>query len=117
MADIMSSRSCPLCGKAIGRMRVGTDGEFCSREHRNQYRLRRSLDQLQEANAMASLLRRREQFRPLVPSPVSGSREERRTEFMPQPEAGSSRPIAKPVMRFPAGAVTIAGASGFENMA
>jgi len=55
----MSAKTCQLCGKPLGRMRVGT-GDFCSREHRNQFRLRRSMDHLLEANKVASLMRRRE---------------------------------------------------------
>jgi hypothetical protein len=55
----MSVRNCQLCGKPLGRIRVGA-GEFCSREHRNQFRLRRSMDHLQEANKVATLMRRRE---------------------------------------------------------
>lgn len=56
----MSAKTCQLCGKALGRMRVGGDGDFCSREHRNQFRLRKGMDRLQEANKVASLMRRRE---------------------------------------------------------
>jgi hypothetical protein len=56
----MSVKSCQLCGKPLGRMRVGGDGDFCSREHRNQFRLRRGMDRLQEANQVATLMRRRE---------------------------------------------------------
>jgi hypothetical protein len=41
-------------------MRVGGDGDFCSREHRNQFRLRKGMDRLMEANKVASLMRRRE---------------------------------------------------------
>src|ERR1035441_6789232 len=56
----MNARSCQLCGKPISRLRVGGDGEFCSREHRNQHRLRRGMDRLEEANKVTSLMRRRE---------------------------------------------------------
>ncbi len=56
----MSVKSCQLCGKPLGRMRVGSDGDFCSREHRNQFRLRRGMDRLEEANQVATLMRRRE---------------------------------------------------------
>jgi len=56
----MSAKNCQLCGKPLGRMRVGSDGDFCSREHRNQFRLRKGMDRLQEANKVASLMRRRE---------------------------------------------------------
>jgi hypothetical protein len=47
-------------------MRVGGGDDFCSREHRNHYRLRRGMDQLQEANQMSSLMRRRENPKPLA---------------------------------------------------
>jgi hypothetical protein len=56
----MSVKSCLLCGKSLGRLRVGGDGEFCSREHRNQHRLRAGMDRLEEANKVTSLMRRRE---------------------------------------------------------
>ena len=36
----MTARTCQLCGKPLSRLRVGGDGDFCSREHRNQHRLR-----------------------------------------------------------------------------
>ena len=54
----MGVRTCQLCGKPLGRMRG--DEEFCSREHRNQFQLRRGLDRLEEANKVANLMRRRE---------------------------------------------------------
>jgi hypothetical protein len=56
----MNARSCQLCGKPLSRLRVGGDGDFCSREHRNQHRLRRGMDRLEEANKVTSLMRRRE---------------------------------------------------------
>jgi hypothetical protein len=56
----MNGRTCQLCGKALSRFSVGSGGEFCSREHRNQFRLRLGMDRLQEANKVASLMRRRE---------------------------------------------------------
>ena len=55
----MSVRSCLLCGRALSRWN-GAGDDFCSREHRNQYRLRRSMDRLQEANQVATVMRRRE---------------------------------------------------------
>jgi hypothetical protein len=62
----MNGRTCQLCGKPLSRIRVGTGGDFCSREHRNQYRLRCGMDRLLEANQMASLMRRRENLKPLA---------------------------------------------------
>ena len=56
----MSAKVCQLCGKPLSRLRVGGDGEFCSREHRNQYGLRRGMDRLEEVNKVTSLMRRRE---------------------------------------------------------
>src|SRR5579863_3155209 len=61
----MSARNCQLCGKPLSRIWVGSGGDFCSREHRNQYRLRQGMDRLQEANKVASVMRRREHLRPL----------------------------------------------------
>jgi hypothetical protein len=56
----MNGRVCQLCGKALSRFTVGSGGDFCSREHRNQFRLRLGMDRLMEANKVASLMRRRE---------------------------------------------------------
>ena len=56
----MTARTCQLCGKSLSRLRVGGDGDFCSREHRNQHRLRAGMDRLEEANKVTSLMRRRE---------------------------------------------------------
>src|SRR5437667_8673441 len=56
----MSVKTCQLCGKPLSRLRVGADPEFCSKEHRNQFRLRRGMDRLVEVNKVANLMRRRE---------------------------------------------------------
>ena len=56
----MNGRTCQLCGKALSRFTVGSGGDFCSREHRNQFRLRLGMDRLMEANKVANLMRRRE---------------------------------------------------------
>ena len=61
----MNARTCQLCGKPLSRIWVGAGEDFCSREHRNQYRLRRGMDRLLEANKVASLMRRRENPKPL----------------------------------------------------
>src|SRR5215813_1763046 len=66
------SKNCLLCGKPLSRIRVGGGEDFCSREHRNQYRLRQGMDRLTEANKMASLMRRREQPKPINPAPAMG---------------------------------------------
>jgi len=77
-SEIMSARSCLLCGRPLSRW-TGSGDDFCSREHRNQYRLRRSMDRLQEANKVASVMRRRENPRPLTASRLvnGGPREPR----------------------------------------
>jgi hypothetical protein len=56
----MPAKTCLLCGKTLVFIRVGAGGDFCSREHRNQYQLRRGMDCLAEANKVATLARRRE---------------------------------------------------------
>src|SRR5438309_7416171 len=56
----MAAKTCLLCGKALSRIWTGTGEDFCSREHRNQYRLRQGMDRLVEASKVASVLRRRE---------------------------------------------------------
>src|SRR3982751_6558257 len=56
----MAAKTCLLCGKALSRIWAGTGEDFCSREHRNQYRLRRGMDRLAEASKVASVMRRRE---------------------------------------------------------
>ena len=61
----MSARTCQLCGKPLSRIWVGSGDDFCSREHRNQYRLRKGMDRLLEDNKVATLMRRREQLKPL----------------------------------------------------
>ena len=40
-------------------------GDYCSREHRNQHRLRLGMDRLVEANKVANLMRRRENLKPV----------------------------------------------------
>jgi hypothetical protein len=116
MCHSMSARTCHLCGKTLSRMRVGTDGEFCSREHRNQYRLRRSMDQLQEANVMASLLRRREQFKSLGSRPVPGCRQDRRLASLPGLSGGSGPAPPKPVMLVWRLAASLAPTGGLRSM-
>src|ERR1039457_4862899 len=64
----MSARTCLLCGKPLSRIWVGAGDDFCSREHGNQYRLKRGMDRLTEANKISSLMRRRETPRPITPA-------------------------------------------------
>src|SRR5581483_1777655 len=74
----MSVKTCQLCGKPLGRK---GDGDFCSSEHRNQFRLRRGMDRLEEANKVASLMRRRENPRqiPAAQLAVEGANQPRGT--------------------------------------
>jgi len=64
----MSARTCQLCGRPLSRIWVGAGGDFCSREHRNQYGLRLGMDRLQEANKVATLMRRRENLKTVMPA-------------------------------------------------
>jgi len=66
-----------LCGKPLSRIWVGAGEDFCSREHRNQYRLRRGMDRLQEANKVANLMRRRENPKPIPMIELTGDVEPR----------------------------------------
>lgn len=56
----MAAKTCLYCGKALVFLRMGAGGDFCSREHHKQYRLRRGMDALAEADKVATLARRRE---------------------------------------------------------
>jgi hypothetical protein len=69
----MSAKTCLHCGKTLVFIRVGAGGDFCSREHRNQYQLRRGMDCLAEANKVATLARRRETPKALFGEAVAGS--------------------------------------------
>jgi hypothetical protein len=62
----MSARTCLLCGKPLSRIWVGAGDDFCSREHGNQYRLKRGMDRLTETNKVSILMRRRENLRPIA---------------------------------------------------
>ena len=102
----MNAKTCQLCGKPLGRIRVGADGDFCSREHRNQYRLRQGMDRLTEANKMASLMRRREQPKPINPGPVVGQTAAHEADAPPLRIEGSPSipPLRwQPTTRMPSG--------------
>lgn len=66
----MAARTCLHCGKALVFMRMGAGGDFCSREHRNQYQLQRGMGRLAEANKVATLARRRETPKALFSEPA-----------------------------------------------
>jgi hypothetical protein len=69
----MPAKTCLHCGKPLVFIRVGAGGDYCSREHRNQYQLRRGMDCLAEANKVATLARRRETPKALFGEAASGS--------------------------------------------
>src|SRR5690348_6813201 len=88
----MSARTCLLCGKPLSRIWAGGGDDFCSKEHRNQYRLRRGMDRLQEANKVANLMRRRENPKPisnglLMSGAVNSPRAFPRFPIAPRPRA------------------------------
>ena len=90
----MNAKSCLLCGKPLSRLRVGGDGDFCSREHRNQHRLRRGMDRLEEANKVTSLMRRRENPRHISPARLMcNSALEQRGFLEPKPLAAGTEMI------------------------
>ena len=68
----MNAKSCLHCGRSLARIRVGAGGDFCCREHRNEYRLRRSMDCLAEGDRLATLARRRETPKPVFAEPAAG---------------------------------------------
>src|ERR1035437_1884761 len=96
----MSAKACLLCGKPLGRLRVGGDAEFCSREHRNQHRLRRGMDRLEEANKVTSLMRRRENPRHISAARLMcNSALERRGFYEPkQPAPKTDTAVFAPVL-------------------
>ena len=88
----MNARTCQLCGKPLSRLRVGGDGDFCSREHRTQHRLRLGMDRLEEANKVTSLMRRRENPRHISAARLMcNSAQERRGFFEPKQAAPQDR--------------------------
>jgi hypothetical protein len=68
----MSAKMCLLCGKPLSRIWVGSGEDFCSREHRNQYRLRKGMNRLSEANQLATIMRRRENLKPVPSARAAG---------------------------------------------
>ena len=92
----MSARTCLLCGKPLSRIWVGAGDDFCSREHGNQYRLKRGMDRLTETNKISILMRRRETPRPIVsaslPLDSAASRRDFPEEKIPA-ESGMRSPL------------------------
>jgi len=93
----MTAKNCMLCGRPLGRIRVGAGGDFCSREHRNQYRLRRSMDCLTEANKVSTLARRRENPKALFAAAAPGNAKAAPRGFLEAPSvmlSAAQRPAA-----------------------
>ncbi len=89
----MSARTCLLCGKPLSRIWVGAGDDFCSREHGNQYRLKRGMDRLTETNKISSLMRRRENPMPIASAhlPLDSASSHRDFAEMRIPAAGRTR--------------------------
>ncbi|MGA3095005.1 MAG: hypothetical protein ABSF25_01005 [Bryobacteraceae bacterium] len=93
----MNAKNCMLCGRPLGRIRVGAGGDFCSREHRNQYRLRRGMDCLTEANKVSTLARRRENPKALFAAAAPGNAKAAPRGFLEAPSvmlSAAGRPAA-----------------------
>src|SRR3954454_7923272 len=101
----MAARTCMLCGKALSRIWAGNGEGFCSREHRNQYRLRRGMDRLLEAGKVANVMRRRENPRQIPteslrstgPASQRGFYEPRPPRELP--DAGFAPPPIRPALQ------------------
>src|SRR5215470_13756985 len=90
----MAARTCLLCGKALSRIWSGAGEDFCSREHRNQYRLRKGMDRLHEANKVANVMRRRESPRQIASANLSNPGMQSPRAFMqPQPISALPDPM------------------------
>ena len=89
----MSARTCLLCGKPLSRIWVGAGDDFCSREHGNQYRLKRGMDRLTETNKISILMRRRENPRPITSAslPLDSAASRRDFPEVRIPAAGETR--------------------------
>lgn len=108
----MNARNCLLCGKALSKIWVGAGEDFCSREHRNQYRLRRGMDRLQEANKVANLMRRREHPKPIPALEHSGNTDVRLADSSQVHLTASRASVALPGTKW-SPAVRLPGASGY----
>src|SRR5450432_3004252 len=108
----MNARTCQLCGKPLSRLRVGGDGDFCSREHRTQHGLRSGMIRLEEANKVTTLMRRRENPRHISAARLMcNSALGRRGFFEPkQPERQADIACFSPVLPGPAAPRVASGA-------
>jgi hypothetical protein len=107
----MAARTCLLCGKPLSRIRAGTSEDFCSQEHRNQYRLRQGMDRLLEANKVASVMRRRENPKQIPAGQLRSAGPASPRAFL----TAARRPVPPPAIRAPrvAGKPKMAAVSGF----
>ena len=112
----MNGRTCQLCGKPLSRIWAGGGGDFCSREHRNQYRLRCGMDTLLEANKHASLMRRRDTPRQFPLAQLQSNSAVATRAFGPAP-ATARRPALRPLPASPATARFQTGDSRFLSPA
>ena len=112
----MNARSCQLCGKPLSRLRVGSDGDFCSREHRNQHRLRAGMDRLEEANKVTSLMRRRENPRHISAARLMCNSALEHRGFLEPKQLASKRDIAafSPVLPAPAAPRVASGVDRYQ---
>lgn len=108
----MNGRTCQLCGKPLSRIWAGGGGDFCSREHRNQYRLRCGMDTLLEANKHANLMRRRDTPRQFPLAQLQSNSAVSTRPFGPI-RAAARRPALRPLPASPATARFQTGESRF----
>lgn len=95
----MSGVTCQFCGKPLWRIRRGSDGDFCSREHRNQYKLRMGLSHLAEAEKVSTVRRRCENPNVLALSRPAGSPElqkRRSSACLPSSTSSALGRLARP---------------------
>src|ERR1035441_2869103 len=110
----MNGRTCQLCGKALSRFTVGYGGDFCSREHRNQFRLRLGMDRLMEANKVANLMRRRENAK-TIPAAQLARDSKASPRLAPLLRMPVRQPNARPMRPLAAALATPALASRSEH--
>jgi hypothetical protein len=67
----MNSQACLLCGKTLSRIRVGSGEDFCCRDHRDQYRLRRGMDRLGQGKKPSGVIPPGDLFKPLTAAAAS----------------------------------------------
>lgn len=91
-----------LCGKPLSRIWVGAGDDFCSREHGNQYRLKRGMDRLTETNKISSLMRRRENPRPITTASLPLDSASARRDFTQVKISASSETRLPSLRPFPA---------------